>query len=190
MNILGAFEQFDPLSGTIPSGYPELFSHVLDRARKIIHRRNRKELNAILRLINGMIMNGQPTSMNKHLINSKEKTIDLNFSAAIKMHLEVLDQKGIAQFRDLNLTWAEIFAYLALILIAQLQDMDDAELSQVGITNDGTIKPMNNFLIELSIYALEAISFAEELNTQNKRKNRRNSSEDTTTRKEYLNIND
>ena len=52
MNILGAFEKFDPLSGDIASGYPELFPHVLDRARKIIHRRNRKELNAILRLIN------------------------------------------------------------------------------------------------------------------------------------------
>ena len=164
MNILHTFDTFDPIHGQIPREYPYVFAYMAERARKIIQPRNRDEIRAILKLINSIIEKGEYQFIINQIKQSQFNAINLTPPLFIKIQLDDLSHETSAQIQNLDLTWAEVFAYLALIIIEQSHKMNAAELMRLGYLNESHSIRSDQIKFELSICAMDAVCIAEQLN--------------------------
>ena len=112
MNILGAFDQFDPFKGRIPLRSLSGSGYIAKKARKIIQRHDRDNIHEILKFIDSMIAKDEYQVIMKQIRKSDYGSIYFTPPIFIKMHLDELGRKTLAEFSTLHVTWAQVFAYI------------------------------------------------------------------------------
>jgi len=169
MNILGAFDQFDPFKGRIPLRSLSGSGYIAKKARKIIQPHDRDNIHEILEFIDSMIAKDEYQVIMKQIRKSDYGSIYFTPPIFIKMHLDELGRKTLAEFHTLNVSWAQVFAYISLVIIMQSKYMNEVELSLLGYTEDEIPIQRDQFLNELTNCALDAIAISEQLDFKQKR---------------------
>ena len=169
MNILGAFDHFDPDKGRIPLRSPPGSGYIAKKARKIIQPHDRDYIHAILKFIDSMINKDEYQVIMNQIKESDYGSIYFTPPIFIQMHLDELSSKTRAQFSALHITWAQMFAYISLVIIMQSKYMNGIELSLLGYTDDEIPDQRDKFLNELTNCALDAIAIGEQLDFKQKR---------------------
>ena len=169
MNILGAFDHFDPFRGRIPLRSFSGSGYIAKKARKIIQPQDRDNIHAILEFIDSMIDKDEYQVFMNQIKESDYGSIYFTPPIFIQMLLDELSRKTLAQFRALHITWAQAFAYISLVIIMQSKYKNGVELSLLGYTDDEIPILRDQFLNELTNCALDAIAISEQLDFKQKR---------------------
>ncbi len=166
MNLLNAFDEFDPIHGVIDSSANIHFNYIADKARQYVVPRNKSELDTLLQFINSMPHEGLLRIVKEKTVNEDTDQFHIDELLLLKAYLshvkkKELDRRGISR--------AKVYAYYALATVAFAQKDYSSVLEELNLPSASTEIALNQFRQGLASKGREALLLAEEaLTTQQK----------------------
>lgn len=167
MTYLSAFDHFDPLSGSLPTGLKSLFNTTTERARKILRDRSYGEISYALESLDWILEKGNEV-IRKNAITSVDSTQrERYYSSDARLLCLYMDYFDIADQPSLSdATWPEYFAVLALSFAGEAVNVT-LSTSDTCLSEDQAQIQKAGWISDLAIEAVDAVNLGENFSAGN-----------------------
>ncbi|MEJ2565924.1 MAG: hypothetical protein P8141_08150 [Gammaproteobacteria bacterium] len=156
-----SFNSFDPKTGRMPILYGEQFEYFARRARHILRRRSRKEIQCGLNTINRMYKRWEQAFFAGQVkeAGKDDITVCLTPTLVLERQIRKYHIKGRKDFE--NAGWEEYFAILALALIGNAKNSEEIKYPYLNLTQKEIDESDEEAISNCLIDAMEAVRYAE-----------------------------